>query len=380
MITNNNLHIHEKFMAMALELAAIGRGYTAPNPMVGCLIVKDNQILGKGYHQKAGLPHAEINAINSCNNKEEIVGSTIYVTLEPCCHYGRTGPCVIELVKYKPKTLVIAMQDPNPLVAGKGVQCLKDAGIEVILGVGNEASAELNRGFISRIIKSQPYICSKIAASLDGGVALANGQSKWITNAICRQDVHLLRLYSDAIVTTAATVLADDPALTVRDLGDYQSSNDHKKQPLRVVIDRDFVTFDLLNRAKIYDQTMSKTIVIIGDTDAEKIQAFRQAGITVYNMTTQGSKINVTQVWQLLAELGCNDVLVEAGGRFNSYLLENGLSDEWLVYQSGYIMGPSAQPMFVLDNGQKNSLDQLFKLKCKEVKQFDTDWCLRLQL
>lgn len=375
MVASNNLNIHEKFMAMALELAAIGRGYTAPNPMVGCLIVKDNQILGKGYHQKAGLPHAEINAINSCHNKQEIVGSTIYVTLEPCCHYGRTGPCVIELVKYKPKTVVIAIQDPNPLVAGKGIKCLEDAGIEVILGVGNEASAELNRGFISRITKNRPFICSKIAASLDGRIALANGESKWITNIACRQDVHLLRLHSDAIVTTAATVIADDPALTVRDLGDH-----HNKQPLRVVIDRDFVTFDLLNRAKIYDQAVAKTVVIIGVADAEKIQTFSHAGITVYSIATKDNKIDITQIWQLLAELGCNDVLVEAGGRFNGYLLENDLSNEWLVYQSGYIMGSSAQPMFEVDDGQKNSLDQLFKLKCREVRRFDTDWCLRLQL
>lgn len=375
MVTNNNLNIHEQFMAIALELAAIGRGYTAPNPMVGCLIVKDNQILGRGYHPKAGLPHAEINAINSCNNKQEIVGSTIYVTLEPCCHQGRTGPCVVELVKYKPKTVVIAMQDPNPLVAGKGIKYLEDAGIEVILDVGNKASAELNRGFISRITKNQPFICSKIAASLDGCIALANGQSKWITNTACRQDVHLMRLYTDAIVTTAATVIADDPALTVRDLGTH-----HNKQPLRVVVDRDFVTFDLLNRAKIYDQTLAKTVVIIGVADAEKIQTFSQAGITVYSIATHDKKIDIIQIWQLLAELGCNDVLVEAGGRFNGYLLENSLSNEWLVYQSGYIMGARAQPMFELNNGQKSSFDQLSKLKCKEVRHFDTDWCLRLQL
>lgn len=367
---------HEDYMRLALDLAEKARGCTAPNPMVGCVIVKNNQIIATGYHQQAGLKHAEINAIENCLDLSQLADSIVYVTLEPCCHTGKTGPCVVALIEAKIKTVVIAMLDPNPLVMGQGVKLLKQAGIEVILGVCEQSAQELNSGFLSRMIKKRPYIRSKIAASLDGCVALNNGQSKWITNDLCRQDVHLIRAYSDAIVTTSSTVLADDPQLTARDL-----SINSKVRKYRVVIDNNLKTNPA---AKIYqNQDIAKTIVICNPdmaNNSNKIQAFEQLNIKIYFIDCYH---NLPNVWTLLADLGCNDILIEAGGRFNGYLLANNnklaLVDEWIIYQSGLIMGSKAQSMFNMTEYNFDSISSLFKLKCEQIKQFDDNWRLVLK-
>lgn len=366
---SSNLASHNHYMSLALNLAEQARGQTAPNPMVGCVIVKNNQIIGQGYHQKAGLDHAEAAAIKNCL-KQDLENSTVYITLEPCCHTGRTGPCVDLLIQHKIKTAVIAMVDPNPIVAGKGIAKLEQAGIEVILGVQEHKAKALNAGFISRMIKNRPYIRSKIAASLDGSVALANGQSKWITNELCRQDVHLYRSHSDAIVTTAATVIADNPALTARN-----QSRDCLKQPIRVVIDKDLLTS---MDAQIYqEQDKAKTIIVTGVKNTSAVK-FKDIEIfSLPNLTDNNSnKINILSLWELLGELGCNDVMVEAGGRFNGYLLANELVDEWLIYQAGLVMGPGAQNMFGID--LQGSMSNLIKLKCEQIKQFEDNWRLTL--
>lgn len=369
---DNNLHQH--YMRLALKLAKQGAGNTAPNPMVGCVFVKNGQVIGQGYHKKCGEDHAEVNAINNVKDKADIKNSICYVTLEPCCHYGKTGPCADELIKYEIKQVVIAVLDPNPLVAGKGVALLKKASVEVTIGVCESEAADLNRGFFSRVKNNRPFVYSKIAASLDGGVALANGQSKWITNELCREDVHQLRAASDAIVTTAATILADDCRLTARLQG-------QTKQPLRVVIDKNLDT-DV--EYGIYSD-IARTIIITtvnldvdapqDKTTAEKIKKFKEANIALYNLGLDNhtNNINILAVWELLAELGCNNVMIEAGGRFNSYLLKNNLVDEWVIYQSGLIMGGQAQNMFDIETEQ-HSMSDLFKLKCKQIKQFGDNW------
>lgn len=378
---------HLKFMQLALQLAKQARGCTAPNPMVGCVIVKDNNIIGSGYHHQAGQHHAEINAILSVaaqkadSNKDSLatVNTDCYVTLEPCCHYGKTGPCVEQIIKAQFKTVIIAMEDPNPLVAGKGVAALKAAGIQVITGICEEEAKELNKGFISRITRHRPYIRSKIAASLDGCIALENGQSKWITNSLARQDVHLMRSYSDAIVTTASTVLADNPKLNAR-LNITRQHTD-VKQPIRVVIDKNLVT---TSKYDIYNQDIAKTIIISSNASInnkehrDKLNTFDKQGVAVYTLPLDKitNRFNMVDLWHFLAELGCNDVMVEAGGIFNSHLLLHNNVDEWFIYQSGLIMGNQARKMFSLQS--EDSMSKLFKLKCKHVRQLDDNWLLVL--
>lgn len=364
---------HKDFMLQALDQAAKARGYTAPNPMVGCLIVKNGQIIASGYHQQTGLNHAEINALGQVSSAICLKDATCYVTLEPCCHYGRTGPCVESIINSGIKKVIIAMTDPNPLVSGKGIELLKKNNIEVILGVCESEARELNKGFISRITKTRPFITSKIAASLDGKVALANGQSKWITNTEAREDVHVMRSYSDAIVTTAATVMADDPMLTSRI--EPNPAYGYIKQPMRVVIDPQLLT---MPSANIYQQS-SGTVIIATDNAclsnseySDKIKVFESQGIEIYGISNNSNRLDISQIWQLLAELGCNDVMIEAGGRFNAYLLANNLVDDWVVYQSGLIMGQGAQSMF--DLPQQDSMSDLFKLKCKHISQLGDNW------
>lgn len=370
---------HEYYMELALELAARARGYAAPNPMVGCVIVNNNKIIGQGFHKQAGLGHAEVEAINN-SDVNEIHNSTVYVTLEPCCHYGKTGPCTDILIKNKVKTVVIAMLDPNPLVSGKGVESLKKAGIEVILNIKQNEAEVLNKGFIYRMTKDRPYITSKIAASLDGHIGLKNGESKWITSDLSRQDVHLNRLYSDAIITTASTVLSDNPSLTVRDINKLDLLKDYTdiKQPVRVILDQNLKS-DI--NYKIYDHN-SKTILITSvktiesKDNQDKINCFINKKIDVYSINEQNDKLDIAELWKLLAELGCNNVMVEAGGNFNGYLLQNNLVDEWLVYQSGLIMGSGSQNMFRIP--PQDSMSGLIKLKCEQIKQIGDDWRLRL--
>ncbi|MBP9721996.1 MAG: bifunctional diaminohydroxyphosphoribosylaminopyrimidine deaminase/5-amino-6-(5-phosphoribosylamino)uracil reductase RibD [Gammaproteobacteria bacterium] len=371
---------HEYYMTLALELAQRGRGHTAPNPMVGCVIVKNNQVIATGYHQKAGCNHAEVNAIETARFSQTVLkDSTVYATLEPCCHTGKTGPCTEALIKAEVKTIVIAMLDPNPLVSGKGISLLQAAGIEIILGVCESQAQKINPGFISRITKNRPYIRSKIAASLDGRVALQNGESKWITNELCRQDGHLLRYYSDAIVTTANTVLADDPMLTVRNVDIGVDIGLIDKQPLRVVIDRNLVTNPSY---KVFqEQDLAKTVLITSNladknnsNNLELLDQFKANNITVYSLENLDM---ISNLWTFLGELGCNDVLVESGGKFNGYLLANQLVDEWIIYQSGLIMGSDAQSMFGINN--LGSMSGLFKLKCEHIKQIDSDWRLTLK-
>lgn len=421
---------HDKYMAIALELAAKAKGYTAPNPMVGCVLVKNHEIIGQGYHVEAGTPHAEINAITDAKaacNSDKIAGSICYVSLEPCCHFGKTGPCVDALIEAKVAHVVCAIEDPNPLVAGKGIAKLEQHGIKVTVGVKAGEALELNRGFISRITKGRPFIRSKIAASLDGCVALANGQSKWITSSLSRNDVHHYRLFSDALVTTANTVIADNPSLNCR-LNESEVCKTIK-QPLRVVIDTKLRTSP---EAKIYNID-SNCIIVTSDKNyilpftryslrlapqgtyrgdqtkinrsgfrgqaaesssggtyensnnvqhfitpeiEDKLTKFKKLGIKIYYLPIKNNFLDMLKLWKLLAELGCNDVMIEAGAILNGYLLQNNLVDEWIIYQSGLLMGAGAQNMFRLNHEAEpfDSMSGLFKLKCKQITQLKDNW------
>lgn len=384
---------HIKYMKLALDLAAKAKGFTAPNPMAGCVIVQNDRVIGSGFHKKAGENHAEVNALLDAKKKHNIHNfskTTAYVTLEPCCHYGKTGPCTLELIKHNVGKVIVAMLDPNTLVAGKGIEELKRAGIEVILLEGYNQDLDqkiynLNRGFIYRMTKNRPFIRSKIAASLDGRVALHNGESKWITNDSARQDVHKYRAYSDAIVTTANTVMIDNPSLncrlTLEQLNLVDNNYSYIKQPTRVILDKDLIT-SLDSKVYVLDNNCIIITSLDNQNKNHKVNQFNQLGIKLYYLPLLNNYFDMNKVWELLAELGYNDVMIEAGGRFNGHLLTTkNLVDEWVIYQSGLIMGPGAMEMFNLassneSKGYNDSMDALFKLKCKQIEQLGDNWRL----
>ncbi|MGD9786340.1 MAG: bifunctional diaminohydroxyphosphoribosylaminopyrimidine deaminase/5-amino-6-(5-phosphoribosylamino)uracil reductase RibD [Sulfuricellaceae bacterium] len=323
------------FMARALQLAEKGLHTTTPNPRVGCVLVKDGEIVGEGWHQRAGEPHAEIHALRAAGDKAQ--GATAYVTLEPCSHHGRTPPCAAALIDAKVARVVAAMQDPNPLVAGNGLSMLELAGIPTACGLLEQEARRLNTGFISRMSRGRPWLRLKIAASLDGKTALNNGKSQWITGPAARHDVQALRARSSAMLTGVGTVLADDPQLTVREL-------DIGRQPLRIVVDSRLQTPPT---ARILAQG-SVLIAAMAGADARKAEHLRAAGAEVLELPQRDGHVDLAA---LLAELGrreLNEVTVEAGARLNGALLKAGLVDEIVLYLAPILMGDKARGLFDL--------------------------------
>ena len=320
-------------MARALELAARGLYTTTPNPRVGCVIVKDRAVVGEGWHEKAGAAHAESIALQAAG--AQAAGATVYVTLEPCAHHGRTPPCVDALVAAKPARVVAAMQDPNPATAGNGFARLRAAGITVDAGLQETAARELNPGFVSRMTRGTPWVRMKVAASLDGRTALANGQSQWITGEAARRDGHAWRARACAVLTGVGTVKDDDPQLTVRDVATT-------RQPLRVVVDSRLQT-PLAARV-----LGPGTLIAAAGVDAPRSVALRAHGAEVVVLPNHEGKVELPALLQELARRGCNEVHVEAGHKLNGSLLEEGLVDELLIYLAPCILGDTAQGMFHL--------------------------------
>lgn len=345
------------FMAEAIKLAEKGLYTTSPNPRVGCVIVKNHQIIGRGWHEKAGQPHAEINALAQAAT--EAKNSTTYVTLEPCCHHGRTPPCTDALIKAGITKLIIAMQDPNPLIAGKGIQQLKKAGIEVQYGLLEAQANQLNIGFVSRMTRQRPWITVKIASSLDGKIALANGNSQWITGEAARTDVHRLRARSCAILTGINTVKHDDPELSVRHV---QTT----RQPLRVILDN---RLEISANAKI----LQKAGVLIFTTlqDSTKIQSLTERGVQVVVLPNATGKLDLAEVMSKLAEFEINEILVEAGSTLSGSLVESQLVDKIIIYCAPIFLGNSAQSMLHLP--ELRSLSQKWKLEITEIGKVGCD-------
>ncbi|NOU13787.1 MAG: bifunctional diaminohydroxyphosphoribosylaminopyrimidine deaminase/5-amino-6-(5-phosphoribosylamino)uracil reductase RibD [Methylococcaceae bacterium] len=321
-------------MARALQLARRGLYTTDPNPRVGCVLVRDDVIIGEGWHQQAGLGHAEIEAINNTPNPR---GATAYVTLEPCSHYGRTPPCCDALISVGVSRVVVAMQDPNPLVAGQGLQRLKIAGIEVVCGVLEEDAQLLNRGFIKRMTAQRPFVRSKLAMSLDGRTAMASGESKWITSPQARADVQRLRAESSAILTGINTVLADDPALTAR-------IEDDVLQPIRVVLDSKLA----MPVSAQVGMLPGRCLILTCSDDALKQQALQQAGFEVYRLPEKQSRVDLQHVLSFLAEQQINELLIEAGPTLNGALLAENLVDEWTLYIAPCVLGDQGRGLFTL--------------------------------
>ena len=311
-------HQDSQCMALALKLSMKGRSTVGANPMVGCVITRDGKIIAQDYHQEYGKAHAEVNALNQI--KLQAKDTIMYVTLEPCSHYGKTPPCTKSIIKSGVKKVIVAMLDPNPLSCGKGADLLKDAGIEVDVGLLENEARELNRGFVKRMLTGLPFVTSKIAMSLDGKTAMSSGESKWITSEQSRNDVQKLRCNNQAIMTGSGTVIKDNPSLTVR-------LNDSKISPLRVVID---------SGDKITNQELN---IFSSDTSTLVLNSNNSSVLS-------NGKIDLKAVLIKLGGMGINNLLVEAGSGLNGAMLDAGLIDEYIIYTAPIILGSDAQSMF----------------------------------
>jgi diaminohydroxyphosphoribosylaminopyrimidine deaminase/5-amino-6-(5-phosphoribosylamino)uracil reductase len=359
----------KSYMALALALAEKGRYSTQPNPMVGCVLVKGGEIIGEGWHQKAGEAHAEINALVQASQSAE--GSTAYVTLEPCCHTGKTPPCVNALIEAGVSRVVIAQQDPNVLVGGKGISALESAGIKVSVGLMGAQAEEQNKGFLQRMRTGRPRVFSKVAMSLDGRTALASGESQWITGEAAREDVHRLRAQSGAVITGVGTVLADDPQLTVR----KGITPLPERQPLRVVLDS---TLQTPAGARL-SKGAERCVLLTCRDDAEKIAELTQAGFRVQTLPADESgKLNLLAVLDWLATQEINDVMLEAGNKLNGAFLNAGLMDEIIVYLAPSILGDTARGAFNVPALQ-NLADKV-ELECVDVTHVGDDLKLRYRV
>ncbi len=303
---------------------------TSPNPMVGCVIVKDDRIIGEGWHHKCGNPHAEIEALNDAKSRgEDVKGSTVYVTLEPCSHYGKTPPCANRLVSEEVSEVMIAMRDPNPKVDGKGIAILREAGIKVTeLPEFEEAAKFLNRGFVFVHKYGRPFVSLKAATSLDGRMNLANGSSKWITGIESRTEAHRMRAENDAVLVGVGTVLADNPELTVRNVEGIN--------PLRVVLDSRLRTPP---SAKVIGNDSKCLIITSEGTDREKLKALEDAGAKVAEVSSRGGHVEISSALKYLAGMGVLTLMVEGGAEVLSEFLRKGLADYVRLFIAPRIFG-----------------------------------------
>jgi diaminohydroxyphosphoribosylaminopyrimidine deaminase/5-amino-6-(5-phosphoribosylamino)uracil reductase len=353
-------------MTLALRLAEQGLYTTQPNPRVGCVIVKNQQIIGQGAHLKAGEPHAEVYALREAG--VAATGADAYVTLEPCSHHGRTPPCVDALIKAGVKRVVIAMQDPNPLVAGQGVQRLQTHGIQVEVGLMEKEAAALNPGFISRMMRGLPYVRSKVGASLDGRTALKNGKSQWITSEAARLDVQQWRAQSCAIITGVGTVLADNPSMTVR-------LENTSRQPLRVIVDSRLQTpvdFKILDAAVM---KQSPVLIAYANDANQKRAALAATGAELLCLPAADSHVDLKALLLNLAQRDINEVLIEAGQGLNGAFLQVNLIDEFIFYYAPKLMGADAKAMFAIP--ELLEMQQAIDLQVLDVRQVGQDIRLR---
>jgi diaminohydroxyphosphoribosylaminopyrimidine deaminase/5-amino-6-(5-phosphoribosylamino)uracil reductase len=350
-------------MAQALRLARRGLYTTLPNPRVGCVLVKDGAIVGEGWHEYAGGPHAEINALTQAGTQAR--GATCYVTLEPCCHQGRTPPCTNALISVGVSRVVAAMQDPNPKVRGEGLLALKAAGIPVESGLLETQAREINPGFIKRMAQGLPFVRCKLGTSLDGRVAMATGESRWITSPAARQDVQRLRAQSSAIMTGVGTMLADDPSLTVRN-SDIPVNT---RPPLRIVLDSHLQTPKTARMLRLPGKTLILTTVSKGSALEELIQAGAEV-VTVE--ATANRKVDLLAALRYLAEREVNEILLEAGPVLTGAMLSAEFIDELVIYMAPKLLGSEARGMAQLPAIQQ--LTDAVNLSITDLRAVGTDW------
>lgn len=348
-----------EFMAQAIRLAWRGIYTCRPNPRVGCVLVKDGEVVGQGWHSKAGEGHAEVNALADAG--ENARGAVAYVSLEPCSHHGKTPPCVNALIDAGIVEVVAAGDDPNPKVAGAGLAALREAGIKVRTGLLQNVAEKLNEGFFSRVQRARPFVRVKIASSLDGRTAMSNGESQWITGNAARADVQRLRAASGAVMVGVATVLADDPALTVRD----EQIESAELQPRRIVVDSHLKTPP---GSRILTEPGDVTIFCVSDDNRAALEA---AGANIVVVPVKDGKTDLGEVLQHLGDQRVNDLLVEAGPILAGTMLDAGLVDELVIYQAPHIMGSNTRGMFATPAW--NELGQRMPLVIVDTRQVGGD-------
>jgi len=361
------------FMQQALDLAKRGRFTTSPNPNVGCVIVQDGEVIGQGWHKKAGEGHAEVNALREAGDKAR--GATAYVTLEPCSHHGRTPPCCDALIAAGISRVIVAMQDPNPQVAGRGLHRLRQAGIDVEFGLLAAEAEALNRGFLKRMRTGFPWVQLKMASSLDGRTAMANGESKWITSSAARQDVQAFRALASAILTTSKTVLADNPSMNIRwsELSPAAQvsigGEELLRQPIRVVLDR---------HRQVKDD---KTLFTV--TEAQTWRVVTQPGedsscwAKTLVVPEHQENIDLVALMMVLGKQEVNTVWVEAGASLAGQLLQAGVVDELILYMAPTLMGTDARGLCVLPGLEH--LAQALRFEIQDVQQVGPDIRIILQ-
>jgi diaminohydroxyphosphoribosylaminopyrimidine deaminase/5-amino-6-(5-phosphoribosylamino)uracil reductase len=359
-------HMH---MAQALRLAECGLYTTQPNPRVGCVIAHGERVVGQGWHVRAGGPHAEVFALREAG--ENVKGATAYVTLEPCAHHGRTPPCADALVAAGVSRVVIAVEDSFPQVAGRGIEKLRAAGITVDTGLMRDAARELNIGFFSRIERKRPWVRVKLAMSLDGRTALANGESKWITGEAARADVQRWRARSSAILTGSGTVLADNPRLTVRfaESGDPYTAF---QPPLRVIVDRQL-------RTSVGSHVLDGSVpTLVLHAPSAKNGDHRFQHVDCVAVPERDDRLDLAAVLHLLAERGCNEVHLEAGPTLCGALFDAGLADELLLYVAPVLLGDSARPL--MHQLPLKSMQERTALSRMDEVRIGDDWRYRFRI
>ena len=353
--------IHKKWMIRAIRLATLGRGFTSPNPLVGAVILnKEGKLISEGFHQRSGMPHAEAMAFN--NLKDDPTGGTLYVNLEPCCHRGKTPPCVDKIISSGIKRVFISIKDPDLRVSGKGIRLLKSAGIEVNLGLCENEALELNKAFIYRNLNGISYGVLKWAMSLDGRLGLKNGKSKWITTERSRSLVHKLRAEFDAIIIGGNTLRKDNPLLTTRGF--------RKIEPLRVVFTR---TLDLPLEAKLWDTELSNTLVIYDSSKANERNLKRiPKNVEIEKVSSDDPKL----ILKILAEKGCNNVLWECGPELATAAVNSGCIQEFITFLAPKLIGGKNGMNPFSDFGFK-SMNEVITLNLQEIKPLGRDIYLR---
>ena len=349
------------YMALALRLAEQGLYSTQPNPRVGCVVVKNHKLIGQGAHLQAGQSHAEVFALLDAG--VEAINADVYVTLEPCNHFGRTPPCVDALIAAKVKRVVIAMQDPNPLVAGAGVKRLQAHGIEVEVGLMEQEASLLNLGFIKRMTQNLPYLRCKVAAGLDGRTSLKNGRSLWITGKSARLDVQNWRAQSCAVITGVGTVLADNPSMKVR-------LENTKRQPLRVIVDSQLRTPE---DSKMLDG--DRVLIVYARDKNGRGTILNKKGAELLHLPDHNGRVDLRALLHYLAQHGMNEILLEAGQILNGAFLECGLIDEFIFYFAPKLMGSDAKGMFAIS--ELTEMNQALEIQMTDVRQFGTDIRIR---
>ena len=351
-----------RHMARALRLAARGLYTTDPNPRVGCVLVRDGAVVGEGWHVRAGEPHAEIHALRAAGQSAR--GAIAYVTLEPCSHHGRTPPCADALIEAGVARVVVAMEDPNPQVAGQGLARLRAAGISTAAGLMQAQAEALNPGFIKRMRTGLPFVRCKLAMSLDGRTAMASGESQWITGSAARADVHRLRARSSAMLTGIGTVLSDDPSLNAR----LEDDRDIE-QPLRVVLDSHL---RMPVMARLLTLPGRSIVCCAGGADPARAEALLATGAEVIELAADQGRVSPAAVLDFLGREGVNEVMVEAGATLNGALLAAGLIDELVVYLAPHLMGDAARGLFHLP-GLAHMRERI-GLTITDIRAVGQDW------